>query len=125
MADPTLPRIAYRPESRDELLEALTALQRVVLEHPVASRQAFTALVHEGRRFAQTQEGARLADQVQGSELLARAHLVFDNASLWLLEEGPERILPSGLVDALAAAAASDDRELLLDQLFRGLGGPR
>jgi len=120
-----LPRIGWRPTPDDDITQALGAAQRALLSHPAAARAGFSALVAEGRAFAETPEGAHWQARLGASELVQRAHLVFDNVSLWLLEEDEQRLLPSGLIDALASASGSADRELLLDRLFRELDGSR
>ncbi len=118
-----LPRVGWKPAEGDGIAQALAAVQRVLLAHPAAARAAFSALVAEGRAFAETSEGSDWQARLADAELLQRAHLVFDNVTMWLLEEDEGQLLPSALVDAMATAAGSADRELVLDQLFRELQG--
>jgi hypothetical protein len=47
---------------------------------------------------------------------------VWQSATLWMLEEQDGAATPSALIDAVAAAAASPDRDVLLDRLFREMG---
>jgi hypothetical protein len=111
-------------EDRDEsILALLRTLQRAVLTHPEAAQALYGALVEEGRLFAQTAEGRRWQERLEGSALLERALLVWQNASLWVTEERADGAAPSALVDAVAAAAASPARDVLLERLFRDVDG--
>jgi hypothetical protein len=102
------------------ILELLRELQRATLLHPEAAQGLFSSLVTEGRLFAQTSEGQRWKEKVLRSELLERALLVWQNATVWMTEESPGGTTPSALIDAVAAVAASPRRDLLLNQLFEG-----
>lgn len=114
---PGLPVIGLdTPE--DEAVAILRDLQAVVLTHPVAAQAAFRALAAEGRRFARTPEGARWHARLRDSELIDRARLVFETASLWMLEHDEGGVMPSAYVDALFTAAAHPGMEPLLDRLF-------
>lgn len=93
-------------------------LQRVLLTHPVACQAAFTALVAEGRRFGETAEGQALRERLAQSALLRQIRLVFDLATLGLLEEHPGATLPSGYLDALFMIAAGGDADALLNRVF-------
>ena len=125
MSQPTsasgLPEVSL-PDDSDAIVDLLRDVQRSVMAHPEASRAMFSALVREGRMFAQTSEGRRWREQVQRLALLERALLVWQSATLWMLEEQDGAATPSALIDAFAAAAASPDRDVLLDRLFREMG---
>jgi hypothetical protein len=113
----TVPRVELRdPEATEVAL--LRSLQRALLTHPVASQAAFTALVSEGRRFAETEEGRVWHERLIQSTLLKRARLVFDLTTLGLLEERAGNDVPSSYLDALFMAAASGDADDLLNRLF-------
>ena len=101
------------------VVDLLRELQRAALVHPEAARGLFNALAAEGRSFAQTSEGKRLKERIVASMLLQRAVLVWQNATLWITEEPDHCVTPSALVDAIAAAASSPRRDVLLDTLFR------
>jgi hypothetical protein len=103
----------------ESILVLLRELQHGVLAHSEAARALFAALVREGRLFAQTGEGQRWQERIQRSALLERALLVWQAASAWMTED-TGAATPSALVDALAAAARSPDRDLLLERLFAG-----
>ena len=117
-----LPRFKVRAEE-DELLGVLRSAQAALLEHPVAAQALFRALVAEGRRYARTPEGARWREALRGSELVQRARVVWEVGTLNVLEEDPEVVVPSRVLDAIARAAARDDLEPLLSRLF-GWGPP-
>ena len=103
----------------DRMLYVLRALQTSLLKHPVAGQAAFTALVAEGRRFAATERGSKLRTALERSELLNRARLVFDFATLALLEQDPPDILPSAYIDALFMLSSSERADEILQMLFR------
>ena len=96
----------------------LRSIQRTLLKHPVACQAAFTALMAEGRRFAGTDEGRMWRDRLVNSSLLHGARLIFDLATLGMLEERPNGELPSNYLDALFMAASSSDLDALLNRLF-------
>lgn len=117
-------RAAAPPSSDDHpddpdaaLVELLRGLQRVVLEHPIAAQAAFSALVAEGRRYAQTPEGVGWARRLEGSELLRQGRRVWEAASLGMLEPNTDAALPSSYIDALLSAADHPDVEALLRRL--------
>jgi hypothetical protein len=113
-----LPLVALRrPEP--ERLRLLRRIQRIVLQHPIATQAAFAALVAEGRRFAATARGRALSAELARSPLLRRARTGFDAATLWMLEEQPASELPSTYVDMLLMAAQGRGLEPLIDRLLR------
>ncbi len=116
--DSGLPRLRLR-ESGDEVTEVLRKLQAAVLKHPVAAQAIFSALVAEGRRFAETDPGRRWKRRLARSELLQRARLAWEVTTLWMLEEDPPGVLPSAYLDALFMSASNPELESLLDRLFR------
>lgn len=99
-------------------VEMLRALQRTMLTHPVACQAAFSALVAEGRRFAETPEGRAWRDRLVHSSLLRQVRLVFDLSTLGLLEEGAGACLPSGYLDALFMIAAGGNADEVLNHVF-------
>jgi hypothetical protein len=118
--DASLPEIAIKDRD-DTVLDLLRDLQRAALMHPEAAQALFAGLVAEGRSFAETAEGRRWKEKVARSALLERAQLVWQNATLWITERSERGATPSALIDAMAAAASSPRRDLLLDRLFRDL----
>jgi len=113
----SVPVIDLEP-SVEQSVAVLRDLQALALKHPVAAQAAFGALAAEGRRFSRTPEGARWRARLAGSELVDRVRLVFETATLWMLEPQGSGVLPSSYVDALFSAAAHSDMEPLLDRLF-------
>ncbi len=99
------------------LLKLLRGFQRVLLEHPIAAQAAFSALVAEGRRYAETSEGAEWSRRLEGSELLRQGRRVWEAASLSMLETRPDAALPSSYIDALLSAADHPEVEALLRRL--------
>jgi len=113
-----LPRVVLRREA-DPLLAVLRALQGVALKHPVAFQAGFAALVAEGRRFAETAEGAAWRERLAHSALLHRARLALEVGTLWMLEDEPRGPMPSAYLDALFLAASGPELEPLVDHLFQ------
>lgn len=122
---PPAPAPSSPPTEEDRMLAALRAIQEFVLRHPVAARAAYAALVAEGRAFAETEAGRALHDSLQRSQLLQRARLLWEMASLHALSEETPDLLPSAYLDGLFLAAATRDPDELLDRLFGAGGRPR
>lgn len=105
-------------EAERDLLKLLRAGQVLLVKYPVAARAAVRAFVAEGRRYASTEEGAALRASLADSPLMRRGRLVWEGASLNMLEEEGPVLLPTVLLEAVMAAATSDRLESLLSQLF-------
>ncbi len=108
-----------------ELVRMLRALQRVMLKHPAASQAAFRALVHEGRRFAETPEGARWKRRLAASAVVRQGQTVWEGVTLNLLEADSGRVYPSMLLDAFVAAAGFDALDEVLALLADAPGDVR
>lgn len=119
-----LPRLVIQGHDPDTA-ELLQALQHAVLRHPVAARAAFGALRAEGRAYARTPEGARWAEALRHSPVVAQARLAFDATTLRALEGEEPGVLPGAFVDALVQAGATDDIAGLLASVFAIGGEPR
>ena len=78
----------------------------------------FAALVAEGRRYAATPEGEAWRARLAGTDLIHRARVVWDVTTLRALEDDPDTLLPTALVDAIVQAARRDDLEPFLSRLF-------
>lgn len=117
-------RPSVAPEGDEgELTDLLRRLQLALLEHPVAAQAAFAALMAEGRRFAETPEGAAWKAALEGSELVRNGRRLWDAVSMSMLEEDPATVVPSAYLEALLRAAASADLEALLGKLDAPSGG--
>ncbi len=122
-ADEELPRITFGDDEdkepapqgeADPLLAILGQGQRLILKYPFASQAIFSAFVAEGRRFAETPEGARLRAELAGSELLERCRTAFQIVGHNLLEERRPSGLPSVLLHAFVSVARTANLESLL-----------
>lgn len=98
-------------EPDDELSRLLFELRWLVIKHPIAAQAAFRALVAEGRRFAQTEEGRAWRERLERSELVRRGAAVLELGTLGMLDGDTDRVLPTQLVDAFARAASRRDLE--------------
>lgn len=110
-------------EATQEVVRLLRRFQLVLLKHPAASQAAFRALVHEGRRFAETPEGAEWKARLAGSELVRQGQAVWEGVTLNMLEADSDRAFPSMLLDAFVAAAGLDALEQALSHLYTGTSG--
>jgi len=115
---PELPRVVLR-DREDEDVHALRSLQALVLAHPVAAQALFSALVTEGRAFADTAAGRKWKERLSRSALLHRARLVFEIGTLWMLDDEPLGPLPSAYVDAVFMSASSGRMEAVMNRIFR------
>ncbi len=116
-ADQDVPHFVL--DEPDDRLEALLRrAQLALLQHPVAAQAIVRALVLEGRRFAQTEEGAALRGQLAGSELVQRGRAVWEGMTLNMFTPDDRTAVPSVLVDAVLGAATRDDLERVLAGLF-------
>jgi len=97
-------------EPEDELARVIWQAHIVLLKHPVAARAAFRAVAAEGRRFAETEEGARWKHRLAGSDLVRRGRSVWELATLGMVDETPA-VLPTQFVDMLCYAAGLADLE--------------
>lgn len=101
-----------------EIVELLRAGQVLLMKYPIAARAAIRALVAEGRRFAETPEGRAWKEDLADSDLVRRGRIVWEGCSLNLLEDHQPTQLPSALLEAVLAAAASSNLEAMLSELF-------
>jgi len=97
-------------EPEDELARIIWRAQVVLLKHPVAARAAFRVVAAEGRRFAETEEGAQWKERLAGSDLIRRGRSVWEVATLGMVDE-TTRVLPMQFVDMLCYAAGLADLE--------------
>lgn len=109
-----------------ELLALLRILQRAVLEHPVAAQAAFSALIAEGRAFAQTEEGATWHRRLASSRLVEKGRAIWQVATLDVLEDSQSTIVPSRVLDAFVKLTHERALEIVLGRLYddSGPGGP-
>lgn len=98
-------------ESDDELSRLLFELRWLVLKHPLAAQAGFRALVAEGRRFAETDEGRAWRARLAGSELVRRGTSIVELATLGMLDADADGVLPTQMIDAFARAASRRDLE--------------
>jgi hypothetical protein len=119
-----LPRVIIE-EQEDELASTLRSMQRLLVQHPVAAQSLFRALVVEGRRFATTAAGARWSERLRGSSLIFRGRALWEVATLNVLEDDEQAVLPSRLLDAFVQASGLEALEPFLSKLFEGQVGDR
>jgi hypothetical protein len=109
------PRLVFEePPPEDPLAAPLRHIQAAILEHPLAAQALFRSLVAEGRRFAHTEEGSQWAERLAGTPLVQRGRLAWEALSLNALDDDPDVVLPSAVVDAFVQAISSSTLELTL-----------
>ncbi|AUX33505.1 MULTISPECIES: hypothetical protein [Sorangium] len=101
-------------EAGDAVLERLRAAQALLVKYPLAGQAAFHALVREGRRFSETDEGRSWKRRLAGSPLLARARTLFEGLSGGIVSEEGGAV-PSAYVDAFVRALDRDLEGVLSD----------
>ncbi len=104
-------------EPTDDLSALLAELRWLVLKHPVAARAAFRALLAEGRRFAETEDGARWKHRLHGSELVRRGQAIWEIGTMNLLDD-EGTVLPTQLIDAFCYATTRRNLEPELARVF-------
>lgn len=112
-------RASGEAEPGDAVLERLRAAQALLVKYPIAGQAAFNALVREGRRFSETDEGRTWKRRLAGSPLLARARTLFEGLAGGIVSEEGGAV-PSAYVDAFLRALDRDLEGVLAD-----LGGAR
>jgi hypothetical protein len=101
-----------------ELGALLGLLQRAVLAHPVAAQAAFAALVAEGRAFRETEDGERWARRLASSRLVEKGRVIWEVATLNVLEEDASTVVPSRILDAFVKLTHEHALETILARLY-------
>jgi hypothetical protein len=118
LVTPATPRLGEPPgceePERDEALGLVEAGRCALLKHPRAVQAMYRALVAEGRRFAETEQGRAWRARLEASEPIARARTLWEATTLNVLEAEPGGALPGALLDMLAHAISRGDLEDVL-----------
>ena len=110
-----LPRLVLRDD--DVLARRLREGQRLLESSPELARAIVQACVAEGRRFAETPEGARWKETLSRSELMQRGRLIWQAYGLDALADGEPELVSSDWLDSLMAQFVSADLKVLLAAL--------
>lgn len=102
----------------DDVVETLYELQDALLRYPMVVQRVFSALVAEGKRFAETPEGAALRDRLLASRSTASARLIWELLTAHSFTEDPFAVLPSAFVDRLVRLIAVRGVEPLVSRVF-------
>jgi hypothetical protein len=116
-----------RPDNTDDGLDEVTRRLRAVLtDHPVAAHAAFSALVREGRAYAQTPEGEALLRRLLRSERVTRLRSAWEIVSFGTGETAPARggALPSSTVSSFVRAALQPWFESRVHRALRSGSSP-
>jgi hypothetical protein len=105
-------------ESSRELEALLESTRAAVFRHPIAVQAAFAALVAEGRRYAETEEGAELLEGLLRSPTLSRLRVAWEVLTMSAFVEKPEGALPSVFLDTLMRGLKVTALEPLLARLL-------
>ena len=112
-----LPRLVLRDD--DVLARRLREGQRLLESSPELARAIAQACVAQGRRFAQTPEGARWKETLSRSELMRRGRLIWQAYGLDALLDGEPELASSDWLDSLVARFVSADLAALLAALMK------
>jgi len=112
------PVVRFTSPTDSDATQALEGVQQALLQHPIAAQAAFSWLAAEGRRFAQTPEGAAWKERLASSELLPQLRLVWDSLGMTAFHEGTSEILPTFFVEGIVSAASAENIEALLTQVL-------
>lgn len=110
------------PVSCDDVIDrAIHQLARAIVKHPLAAQAAYSALVREGRAFAQTDEGRQIRARLARSELAARLRTAWQLVTFGMLQgDPPPGAIPSVLVEALVQAVFRSRFEARLSDAMLG-----
>jgi hypothetical protein len=114
----TVAHVRFSPEADEALELVVEGVRDSIMRHPIATQAAFAALVAEGKRFAESERGKLLAEQLARSELVARLRVVWESLSMTAFVEQPDVPLPSFFLDGVVRAAAEQGLESLLSRAF-------
>ena len=101
-----------------QLIFALETVHRAIFQYPMAIQAAFSALVVEGRRYAETDEGAVLCQRLGRARVMGRARILWDVLSMSAFTERNDGPLPSVFADTLVRALKSRHIEPLLSKIL-------
>lgn len=113
----TLPTLVFE-DPEDPLASTLRRLQQAILLYPVAAQALFAGFVREGRAYAKTDMGRAWQARLAGSELVIRARVLWDAMTVRGLEDDPNTVLPTAILEAIVKAAADSDMERFVEDLF-------
>jgi hypothetical protein len=105
-------------EDSPEVDQTLRAIQELLMRFPMATQAAFSALVAEGRAYAQTEEGAELLQQLTHSKRANRARVVWEILTLSGITDQRTQAVPSLFLDKIARTLVVERLEPLLSRLF-------
>jgi hypothetical protein len=112
----------------DEIDRGLRLVQRAIVKHPVAAQAIYSALVREGRAYAETAEGQALRERLVRSEAAARVRTAWEAVSFGMLEhDAKPGAIPSVLVDVFVQAISRARFEARLQRAVQPddpAGGP-
>jgi hypothetical protein len=104
LVERTAPRLLPAPPddaagAERTMFELLLGARRAVLGNPAAARSLHDLLVAEGRRYAETHEGAQLRDALIASEAVENLRRIWETVSLNVLtaRRHPMRLPTPGL----------------------------
>lgn len=108
-------------EEARELHEVVHAVQTSILRFPVVAQHVFSALVAEGRAYAQTPDGEELLHALRRSRRAGQARLFWEMLSANAFTDRNEHALPRAFMERLVRAIASESLESAIARL-RGVG---
>ncbi len=107
--------------SSDEIADLLRRARMVIFRHPLASQAAFSALVAEGRAYAETEAGATLKRELSASPSARRLRTVWDIATMNALREKPDALMPTAVIEACSRLLVERHLEERLSHVFESV----
>ena len=114
--DENLPTLRLESEA-DFFARAIDAASRFFLQHPWATHSLIAHLAEEGRRFGETDEGARWRSWLVATDIPAHCQRLWDASPLKLVGDGSPDQTPQALVELLArrlSKALNGSREVVV-----------
>jgi hypothetical protein len=108
-----------RPTGSEAELEGMLEVVRAAaFRHPIAVQAAFSALIAEGRRFAETPEGAGLLEELLHSPTVSRLRVAWEVLTMSAFVESAEGAIPSVFVETFLQKLRVTALEPLLARLL-------
>ena len=102
----------------EDVASALYWMRDSIYRYPMVVQALFSFLVAEGRRFAETDEGARLRDRLVRSSSSTNARMIWELLTTHAFVENPVHALPSAFIERFVRLIATRGLEPLISRIF-------
>ncbi|MBX3203776.1 MAG: hypothetical protein KF764_01845 [Labilithrix sp.] len=111
MSERAVIRLPELLEEEEVVANVVAQGQRWLIKHPVAAQAIYRALVAEGRKFAETDEGGAWRARLEASPAIRRLRPLWEAATLNVLEADGDAVIPSQLIELVAQALSHTNIE--------------